>query len=175
MVPGAPIFRIAASVPWVVAQVDERETSALRVGQPVRVVFEADPAVVQPGHVARLSAEVDRVTEEREVDVSLDRSPANRFLGQRADVYIETVRKRGALRLPLTALIIQGDRPGVLAVVDWRARWRPVKLGLRDRKFVEVVSGVSERDLVIVSPLSGKKPISDGARVTVAPNEKEGP
>jgi len=36
------------------------------------------------------------------------------------------------------------------------------------------VSGVDEQDLVIVSPLAGKKPISDGARVTVAPNEKEG-
>jgi HlyD family secretion protein len=175
VVPGALIFRIAASVPWVVAQVDERETSALRMGQPARVVFGTDPAVGQSGHVARLSTEVDRVTEEREVNVSLDRSPANRFLGQRADVYIETARKRDALRVPLTALIVQGGQPGVLAVVDGRARWRPVKLGLRDRKFVEVISGVSERDLVIVSPLAGKKPISDGARVTVAPNEKEEP
>jgi HlyD family secretion protein len=175
VVPGAPIFRIAASVLWVVAQVDERETSALRVGQPARVVFETDPAVGQPGHVARLSTEVDRVTEEREVDVGLDRSPANRFLGQRADVYIETARKRDALRVPLTALIVQGGRPGVLAVVNERARWRPVKLGLRDRRFVEVISGVSERDLVIVSPVAGKRPISDGARVTVAPNEKEEP
>src|ERR1700693_1384708 len=173
VVPGAPIFRIAASVPWVVAQVDERETGALRLGQPARVVFETDPTLAQPGHVARLSVEVDRVTEEREVDVSLDRSSANRFLGQRADVYIETARRRDALRVPLITLVVQGGRPGVLAVVDGRARWRPVKLGLRDGKFVEVISGVRERDLVIVSPLAGKKPISDGARVAVAPNEKE--
>jgi len=174
VVPGAPIFRIAASVPWIVAQVDEHETGALRVGQPARVVFETDPAAAQPGHVARLGAEVDRVTEEREVDVSLGRLPQNQFLGQRADVFIETARKREVLRVPLTSLVVQGGRPGVLAVVDGRARWRPMKLGLRDLKFVEVVSGVDERDLVIVSPLAGKKPISDGARVTVAPNEKEG-
>jgi HlyD family secretion protein len=174
VVPGAPIFRIAASVPWIVAQVDERETGALRVGQPARVVFATDSALVQPGHVARLTTEVDRVTEEREVDVSLDRQSANRFLGQRADVYIETARKKDALRVPLTALVVQSGRPGVLAVVDGRARWRAVQLGLRDRKLVEVVGGVDERDLVIVSPLAGKKPISDGARVTVAPIEKEG-
>jgi HlyD family secretion protein len=175
VVPGAAIFRIAASVPWVVAQVDERETGALRLGQPARVVFETDPALAQPGHVARLSAEVDRVTEEREVDVSLDRAPANQFLGQRADVFIETARKREALRVPLTSLVIRGGRPGVLAVVNGRARWRPVQLGLRDRKFVEVVSGVSERDLVLLSPLSGKKPISDGARIAVVPDKKEEP
>jgi HlyD family secretion protein len=175
VVPGAPIFRIAASVPWVVAQVDERETGGLRLGQPARVVFETDPAQAQPGHVARLGAEVDRVTEEREVDVSLDRSSANRFLGQRADVYIETARKQDALRVPLAALVVQGGRPGILAAVDRRARWRPVQLGLRDRKFVEIVSGVSERDLVIASPLAGKKPISDGDRVTVVPEKKEEP
>ena len=172
VVPGAPIFRIAASVPWVTAQVDERETGALRLGQPARVVFETDPETVQHGRVARLSAEVDRVTEEREVDVILDRPSGARFLGQRADVYVETARKRDVLRVPLTSLVVRGGKPGVLAVVDGRARWRPVRSGLRDRRFLEVVSGVSERDRVILSPLAGKKPISDGARVAVAP-EKE--
>ncbi len=174
VVPGAPIFRIAASVPWVVAQVDERETGALHLGQPARVVFETNPALAQPGHVARLSQEVDRVTEEREVDVVLDRPSAARFLGQRADVYIATARKQRALRVPLTALVIRGGGPGVFAVVDRRARWRPVQLGLRDRKFLEVVSGVTKRDLPIVSPLAGKKPIADGARVAVASDKKEG-
>jgi HlyD family secretion protein len=173
VVPGAAIFRIAASVPWVVAQVDERETGTLRLGQPTRVMFETNPAQTQRGHVARLGAEVDRVTEEREVDISLDRSSTNQFLGQRADVYIETARKQDALRIPLTALVVQGGQPGVLAVVDGRARWRPVRLGLRDRKFVEVVSGVSERDQVIASPLAGKKPISGGERVTVVADKKE--
>jgi HlyD family secretion protein len=174
VVPGAPIFRVAASVPWVAAQVDERETGALRLGQPARVVFETDPALAQPGHVARLGAEADRVTEEREVDVKLDQPSANRFLGQRADVYIETSRKQDALRVPLASLVVQGSRPGVLVVVDGRARWRPVQLGLRDRNFVEVVSGVTDRDPVIASPLAGKKAIPDGGRVTVVPDKKEG-
>lgn len=175
VVPGAPIFRIAASVPWVMAQVDERQTGALRLGQSARVLFETNPSVAQPGHVARLAAEVDRVTEEREVDVALDRPAPGQFLGQRADVYLETVRKRDALRIPLTALIAQGTRPGVLVIADGRARWRPVELGLRDRNFAEIVSGVTERDSVIVSPSAGKKPILDGSRVTVVADEKEGP
>ncbi|HEY5190000.1 MAG TPA: efflux RND transporter periplasmic adaptor subunit [Solirubrobacteraceae bacterium] len=175
VVPGAPIFRIAVSVPWVVTQVDERQTGALRLGQPARVVFETDPAVMQPGHVTRLAAEVDRVTEEREVDVSLDRPSANQFLGQRADVYIETARKQDAPRLPLTTLVIQGGRPGVLVVVEGRTRWRSVQLGLRDRQLVEVVSGVTERDLVITNPLAGKKPVSDRERVTVIPEKTEEP
>jgi HlyD family secretion protein len=175
VVPGAPIFRIAASVPWVAAQIEERETGALRLGQPARVIFETNPAPPQAGRVSRLGAEVDRVTEEREVDVSLDRPLANQFLGQRADVYIETDRKKDALRVPVTALDVRGGRPGVLAVVNRRARWRPVRLGLRNRKFVEIVSGASEQDLIILSPPAGKKPITDGTRVAALPEKKDEP
>jgi RND family efflux transporter MFP subunit len=174
VVPGAPIFRVAASGPWVVAQVDERATGDLRLGQPARVVFETSPSLGAVGHVARLSSEVDRVTEEREVDVALDRLPDNWFLGQRADVFIETARKRVALRIPSTVVVVQAGGPGAFAVVDGRARWRPVQLGLRGRTLVEVVSGVSEQDVLVVSPLAGKPPIADGARVTVA-SDKSSP
>jgi HlyD family secretion protein len=168
VVPGAPIFRIAASPPWVVAQVDERVTGDLRPGQHARIVFATSPSGGAAGHVARLSTEVDRVTEEREVDVTLDRLPDGRFLGQRADVYIETARKSDALRIPSTVLVVREGRAGVFAIVDGRARWRSVQLGLRGRKLVEVVSGVVEQDVLIVSPLAGKPPIADGARVTAA-------
>jgi hypothetical protein len=43
-----------------------------------------------------------------------------------------------------------------------------VQLGLRGRKLVEVVSGASEQEMLIVSPLAGKTPIAEGARVTAA-------
>jgi HlyD family secretion protein len=89
-------------------------------------------------------------------------------------VYIETSRKQDALQVPLASLVVQGNRPGVLVVVDGRARWRPVQLGLRNRNFVEVVSGVTDRDPVIASPLAAKKAIPDGGRVTVVPEKKEG-
>ncbi len=150
------------------AQVDERFTGDLRVGQAARVVFGTNASHGVAGHIARLSTEVDRVTEEREVDVTLDRLPDDRFLGQRADVFIETARKRDALRVPPAALVVQEGRPGVLAVVEGRARWRPVKLGMRGRNLVEVVSGVSEQDVLVMSPLASKTPVADGARVTVA-------
>ena len=167
VVPGAPIFRIAASTPWVVAQVDERATGDLRLGQPARVVFETNAAQPETGHIARLSTEVDRVTEEREVDIALDRVPNNAFLGQRADAYLETSRKRDVLRAPLSAVVIREGQTGVFAVVDHRAVWRPLQLGMRGRELAEVVSGMSEQDFIILNPFSGKTPINNGARVSV--------
>jgi HlyD family secretion protein len=175
VVPGSPIFRVAASAPWVAAQVDERATGALRVGQPVRVVFETDPTRAQPGRVARLGAETDRVTEEREIDVVLDPPTSNRFLGQRAEVYIETARRQNVLRIPLDALVARDARTGVFVVVAGRARWRPVETGLRDRKHAEVLSGLTERDLVIVAAGPERKSIGEGVKVTVDPDRQERP
>lgn len=168
VVPGTPIFRIAASTPWVAAQVDEHATGALHVGQPVRVYFQTDPALPQPGRVARLGEEADRVTQEREVDVVLDQLPENHFLGQRAEVYIETARKHDALQVPRNALVERDDSARVLVVVGGRARWRQVQLGLKGRTMTEIVSGVSEHALIVLDPLAGAKPIADGARVTVS-------
>jgi HlyD family secretion protein len=166
VVPGAPIFRVADTrVLWVQAMVDERETGRLRLGQPVRVVFGANPDSSTSGRVARLSAETDRVTEEREVDVTLDRVPPGFFLGQKADVFIETARHENALQIPKSTLSMRGGKPGVFIVDRGRARWRPVQLGLRGRDLVEVTSGVDERDRLIVNPQAGKKPLADGQRV----------
>lgn len=173
VVPGTPIFRIAATTPWVMAQVDERATGALRVGQPVRVVFQTDPSRPEPGHIARLAAEADRVTEEREVDIAVDRLPSNNFIGQRADVYIEMARKTDAMQVPLTALVERDGKPGVFAIEGRRARWRQIQPGLKGRNTAEIIGGLTARDLVIVNPLAGDKPISEGARVVDASGGKQ--
>jgi hypothetical protein len=63
--------------------------------------------------------------------------------------------------------VVRAGAPGVFVVLDGRARWQVLQLGLRGREFVEVISGASERELVVLNPLAGKSPISDGTRVTV--------
>ena len=169
VVPGAPIFRIATSPPWVEANVDERATGALRIGQAVRVLFETNPDHPEPGHVVRLAAEVDRVTEEREVDVALDRLPPAGFLGQRADVYVELARAPNALQVPSTAVVVRDGKPGVFVIDSGRARWTPVRLGLRGRSAVEITSGVGEGDPLVANPAQDK--IGEGARVTIRARE----
>jgi HlyD family secretion protein len=144
IVPGAAIFRVAGSRPWVVTQVDERETGSLKIGQPARIIFETHPNKEFSGKIARLSPEVDRITKEREVDIALDSLPAGAFLGARTDVFIETIRKPDVLMIPLTALVPQEGKPGVYAVANGKALWKPVQLGIRGREKTEVASGLSE-------------------------------
>ena len=169
VVPGTPIFRIADTrLLWITAMVDERVAGNLRVGQPARVTFRANPGQSFPGRLARLAEEADRVTEEREADVTVEQLPPDRFIGAKADVYIETARKADALQVPKSALVPRGDQPGVLVISGGHARWQPVQLGLAGRDAVELVSGVDAGQLVITNPFAGKQPIADGQRVIAA-------
>lgn len=173
VVPGTPIFRIADKrVLWITAMVDERVAGNLRVGQPARVTFRAHPGQSFPGRLARLGEEADRVTEEREADVTVEQLPPEWFIGAKADVYIETGRAADALQVSRSALAPRGDQPGLLVIDGGRARWQPVQLGLSGRDAVEV-GGVDAGDLVITNPFSGKQPIVDGQRVTAM--AKRGP
>ena len=173
VVPGTPIFRIAdTNLLWIAAMVDEREVGALRVGQPARVTFRALPGQSFPGSLARLAREADRVTEEREADVKVDRLPPEWFIGAKADVYIETERKADALQIPRTALVRRGDPSGVLVIQGGRALWRQVQLGLAGQEAVEIVGGLDARDLVIANPASAAKPVVDGQRVVATGDGK---
>jgi RND family efflux transporter MFP subunit len=168
VVPGAAIFRLSGSRPWVVAQVDERETGHLRTGQHARVLFASNPNGEYSGRIVRLSPEVDRVTEEREVDLALDSLPPETFLGARADVFIETNRKPDVLMIPLSALISQDGKTGVYVVATGKARWQAVQVGLKSREQAEVVSGLKEDDPVIQLSSQNRPLVSDGIKVAVA-------
>jgi HlyD family secretion protein len=166
VVPGTPIFRIADTHQlWITAMVDERVAGNVHVGQPARVTFRAQPGQSFPGRLARLAEEADRVTEEREADVTVEQLPRDWFIGAKADVYIETARAAEALQIPKSAVAPRGDQPGVFVIDDGHARWQPVRLGLIGRDAVELAGGVDARDLVITDPFAGKQPLADGQRV----------
>ena len=168
VVPGSPIFRVAdTQVLWVQAMVDERVAGRLRVGQPARITFRANHDEPFPGRVARLAQEADRITEERETDVVVDRLPPGWFLGAKADVFIELTHKADALLIPKSAIVRSGENAGVLAARDGHALWLPVQLGMIGRDNVELLSGLDSKELVIENPFSGKEAIVTGQRIKV--------
>jgi len=170
VVPGTAIFRIACTQQlWISAMVDERVAGNVRTGETARVTFRAQPGQSFPGQVARLAQEADRVTEEREVDVTVEQLPPDWFIGAKADVYIETARETDALQVPRSALVPRGNKPGVLVINGGHVHWRPVQLGLIGREAVEIAGGLGAGDLVATEAFSGKQPLADGQRVTAIP------
>jgi HlyD family secretion protein len=166
VVPGSAILSLVSTDElWIDAWVDETEMSALRVGQPARVVFRSEPEHPYPGEVARLGREADRETREFIVNVRTLDLPENWAVGQRAEVYIESASKDSVTRLPPELLQLQQGQQGVFVDVDGRSQWRPVTLGLRSTRWVEVVDGLEIGDTV-VKPVKAAAVLRNGQRVS---------
>ena len=168
VVPGGSLLQlISTNEVWVSAWVDETAMSDLVTGQPARVVFRSEPGTNYPGEVARLGRETDRETREFLVDVRVKELPRNWTVGQRAEVFIETGRKSGALVIPQGFVQWRGGKPGVFVNEQGKAKWRTVTLGLRGRETVEIAQGVSAGEQV-VKPGEPKQELSDGQRVSAS-------
>jgi HlyD family secretion protein len=166
VVPGGSLLQlISTNEIWVSAWVDETAMSDLVTGQPARVVFRSEPGTNYPGEVARLGRETDRETREFLVDVRVKELPRNWTVGQRAEVFIETGRKSGALVIPQGFVQWRGGKPGVFVNEHGKAKWRVVTLGLRGRETVEIAQGASAGEQVVRAG-EPKQELSDGQRIS---------
>jgi HlyD family secretion protein len=84
----------------------------------------------------------------------------------RVVVHVVTWSADDVLRLPVGALFRQGEEWAVLAMRDGRARTAPVKIGHRNSRMAEILSGIAEGDRVVLHP-------SDRVREGVAVTERE--
>jgi len=170
VVPGTSIFLlISPESLWVRAWVDETEMAGLAIGQEVRVIFRSEPDVNYAGKVARLGRETDRETRQFLVDVAVANLPENWSVGQRAEVFIETARKKDTVTIPSRLLLHQDGTVGALMLVDGKAEWQNLKTGLRGRERVEILEGLRPGDTIITS--SGSKRLREGRAVKVTSHE----
>ena len=170
VVPGSSIFvLISTQELWIRAWVDETDMAKLSPGQASRIVFRSEPDHPYPGKVARLGRETDRETRQFVVDVEVNALPVNWSVGQRAEVYIQTVRKTDVVVVPLRFLLRNKDRIGLYLVDGGQASWRPLNIGVRGREAVEVLGGLAPGDTVITSV--GPREITDGRRVKLFSHE----
>ncbi len=56
---------------------------------------------------------------------------------------------------------------GVFVVKNNKAVFTPIKTGIAGEKYFEVMSGINERDQVIVGPFSSVRELADGAAVKI--------
>ncbi len=164
-VPGSPMLTLVSLEElWISAWVDETVMAQLAEDQPARVVFRSEADRSYPGRIVRLGKEADRETREFIVDVRVLELPHNWAIGQRAEVYIETARQADCLRLPVTFLQRREKILGVFLDHQGKAQWQPVKLGLHNPEWFEVVSGVQSGDVVVL-PIDTRISLSDGERI----------
>jgi len=95
--------------------------------------------------------------EEQRVNVVIDiTSPADEWQrlahGYQVDVRIVLAEREGVLKLPLLALVRNGEDWAVYVDRDGRAELTPVQIGMRSSLDVEIVDGLEEGDRIVLHP-----------------------
>jgi HlyD family secretion protein len=122
--------------------------------------------------VARIAPVVDPQQGTIEVRLSVPAPPDYLLPDMTVSVNVELERRAGAWTLPLEAVRAPlTDTAWVLLVRDGRAVRAPVDVGIRDERFIEVVSGVGRADPVVAEPAGAVEP---GARVRARPRRAAG-
>jgi RND family efflux transporter MFP subunit len=142
-----------------VIPVPERVVAGIHTGESVDVhVTGLDKTFA--GKIVRFSDSIDTETRTMHTEVDVENPHYEIVPGMYATVQLPLQAVRGVLTLPVQAVQISGeDRGSVLAVTsENRLQQRDVKLGIQGATYVEVVSGLSEKESIIFGDQSQYRP-----------------
>jgi membrane fusion protein, multidrug efflux system len=132
--------------------VPERESARVAVGQTARILLQEGSAAVAAGTVERIRPVVDAASGTVQVTVMVA-SRAGEFAlrpGQFVNVDVVTETLTDRVTLPRTAVLVDGAVPRVYVLQDGVALEREVTLGFSRGDQVEIRTGITPGDTVIV-------------------------
>lgn len=155
--PGIPtppaVDLIDDSCLYVSAPMDEVDAPRLKSGQPARITLDALPGQSFAGKVRRIApyvTEVEKQARTVDVEVDFDTPPQQILLvGYSADVETIIEQRTQVLRVPTQA--IQQDGSVLVLGAGDKLETRPLKTGLANWAFTEVISGLNAGDRVLLS------------------------
>jgi Cu(I)/Ag(I) efflux system membrane fusion protein len=137
---------------WVQAEVFERQTSWVRVGAPAEAYLPGRPGEALEGSVDFIYPTVDMKTRNLKVRLRFANPKGDLKPGMYADVVIFGGKKGGVLTVPREAVIRESQKARViLALGDGRFQPRDVRTGIETTDRVEILEGLAEGDVVVVS------------------------
>ena len=140
-----------------VIDVPESAVSGIHIGEPVQVRVDAVGRSF-PGAIARFARKVNPDTRTMETEVDVDNPDLTLVPGMYASTTITLDQARGVLAVPVLAVDRTEDKTSVLLVKDGRVDRRIIKVGLESPDRVEVASGLSEGDLVVIGSRAQLRP-----------------
>ena len=152
--PGEMLYQIAdLSSVWVLVDVFEQDLGLVRLGQSVKIKFDAYPDKAFTGKVTFIYPTVMPETRTAKVRIELPNPAGLLRPAMYARVEIASGRGRGkVLAVPDSAVLDTGTRQLVLVQRGEGAfEPRPVKLGMRTDGYIEVLGGIKAGESVVVS------------------------
>lgn len=146
-----PVVRLAqVSTLRLVLPVPESVAAQIHLQDPVKVHVQALNQDIQ-GRVSRFADSLDQQTRTMETEIDCENRDGRLMPGMYTESELFLLQKPNALTVLLEAVVRNGDDATVLAVNSQNILdERHVKLGLEDNTRVEVLSGLSEGDRVVI-------------------------
>jgi RND family efflux transporter MFP subunit len=150
--PDTVLYTVAdLSTVWVVADVYEYESAAVRLNQPATLTLPAAPGRVFRGRVSYILPQVDPATRTLKVRLAFD----NPGFALKPDMYGEVQLQTGGARrlvVPQSAVLNSGDRQVVfLDRGNGVFEPRDVKIGVQSGDRIEILSGLKPGERIVTS------------------------
>jgi membrane fusion protein (multidrug efflux system) len=142
----------------------EVEASLAQVGQPVKLTVESLAGKTFEGNVSRMSYALDDATRTMLIEADLPNPDLALRPGMYATVKVGVEKHADALLIPVEALVMEKANAFTLLADGGRAKKTAIKIGFNDGTKVEILSGLTGSELVV---LVGKLPLADDAALTV--------
>jgi RND family efflux transporter MFP subunit len=146
-----PVVRIAQiSVLRLVLAIPESLAGQIHLKDPVKVRVQALNEDIE-GKVSRFADSLDMQTRTMETEIDCQNRDGRLLPGMYTDTQLLLSEKKNTLTIPLEAVVRNGEDATVLAVNSQDLlEERHVKLGVEDNSRVEVLSGLTDGDRVVI-------------------------
>jgi RND family efflux transporter MFP subunit len=144
--------------------VPEVYASSVKTGDKVGVTLDAFPGQTFTGTLVRNANAIDSASRTLNVEVDVDNSSGRLMPGAYAFVHFKVPANNGAVTVPSNALLFRTEGLRVGVVRNAHVALVPITIGQDYGDAVEVLSGLTERDAVIVNPSDS---LANGAQVQV--------
>lgn len=152
LTPGSPLALLVGVHPLrLELEISERDSPKVKAGQLVRIRLEGS-SQVHSGHIARLSPAYDEANRTRTVEADVPNEYGTLHPGAFARSEIIVENDAPVLTVPPHAILTFAGVDKVFRVKDGKALETRVTTGKRTEEWVEVTSGLSESEIVVVHP-----------------------
>lgn len=134
---------------FVSARFDESALGEIDIGDSVSVHLKSQSLQAIGGRIERVNRAVDPDTREFTVDIAMDELPRGWALGERALITLGHWSRPVALAIPVNYLVSTRKTHGVWIARDGRAHWAPLRLGMADSQYVEIIGGLDRASVVL--------------------------
>ncbi|WP_260705827.1 efflux RND transporter periplasmic adaptor subunit [Edaphobacter flagellatus] len=150
------------------AYFDEPEIGKLAIGQAVKIVWDAKPNQAWHGHISQAPSTVITYGTRNvgECLITVDDAQGDLLPNTNVTVTVTVSQRFNVLSIPREALHTEGASDYVYRVVEGKLVRTPVKIGAFNLTRVEIMSGLTEKDIVATNATSNRD-LSNGLNVKI--------